>query len=186
MNLQWLADLKKLRLTKTQWKSILKWFCYAAALLVTMVIQSVILSRLPIFGSKVNLVPYFIGCVCIIEGPDSGSCFALIASLAWALSDGDYGFVSILVLTCGGMGVGLLLRDLLHPRLLTCVVCCFALCLCHDTAIFLLRLYLKTVTARQYLRIMFPGTLMGVLSCPVFYFLFRVIHRIGGDSLWTE
>lgn len=186
MNVQWISDLKKLRLTRLQWKSVLKWFLYAAGLMATLVIQSVILSRLPVFGARVNLVPYYVGCVCVIEGPDSGSVFALIASLAWALSGGDYGFVAILILTCGGMGIGLLMRDLLHRRLLTCVVCCFALCLCHDTAVFLLRLYLRTVTARQYFRILIPGTILGALSCPVFYYLFRAIHRIGGNSVWNE
>ena len=185
MDNQWLNDLKKLRITRLQWRTIMKWALYAFAFVATLVIQSVILSRLLVFGTKVNLVPYFIGCVCVIEGPDSGSVFALIASLVWALSGGDLGFVSIAVLTCGGMGVGLLMRDLLHRRLLTCVICCFALSLCHDTAIFLLRLYLNTVTARQYFRILIPGTILGVLSCPVFYHLFRAIHRLGG-SAWND
>lgn len=186
MRKQWIADLKKLRITKKQWKTILKWFLYAVALVATLVIQSVILSRLPVFGAKVNLVPYFVGCVCVIEGADSGSVFALIASLVWALSGGDYGFASILILTCGGMGLGILLQKLLRRQLVTCIVCCFLLCLCHDTAIFLLRLYMKTVTARQYLRILVPGTLIGSLSCPVFYFLFRAIHRVGGNSTWND
>ena len=179
---QWLSDLGKLRITKKQWRSILKWVLYALSLMATMVIQSVLLSRLPVLGAKVNLVPYFVGCVCIIEGADSGSVFALLASLAWALYGGDFGFVSIVVLTCGGMGLGLAMRGLLRTQLLTCVICCFALCLCHDTAIFLLRLYLHTVTPRQYFRILLPGTVLGALSCPVFYALFRGIHRVGGNE----
>ncbi len=186
MNQKWLVELQKLRITKKQWKNVLKWVLYAGAFAMTVVLQGVIFSRIPVFGAKVNLVPYFVGCVCIIEGADSGSFFALLASLAWALYGGDFGFVSVLVLTCGGMGLGLLMRDLLQKQILTCVLCCFVLCLCHDSAIFLLRLYLNTVAARQYFRILLPSTLLGALSCPVFYYLFGAIHRMGGNTAWNE
>ncbi len=181
-----LAQLKKLRITKKQWKTILKWTLYACALVATLVLQGVILSRLPVLGAKVNLVPYFVGCVCIIEGADSGSLFALLASLVWALSGGDLGFVSILVLTCGSMGVGLLMQKLLRRQLLSCILCCFALSLCHESAIFLLRLFLRTVTPWQYLRLALPSILLGIPSCPVFYYLFRAIHRVEGESKWNE
>lgn len=186
MEKHWFTDLKKLRITRIQWRIIGKWSLYTIVLVATIVIQSVILSRLPIFGAKVNLIPYLIGCVCIIEGADSGSLFSLIASLIWALSGGDYGFVSILILTCGGMGLGLLFQKLLRCQLVTCLVCCFILALCHDTSIFLLRLYMKSVTAMQYFRILIPGTLLGIFSCPVFFYLFQLIHRIGGNHTWND
>ena len=178
-------QLQKLRITRQQWRIIFKWALYAAAFIFTIVFQGVILSRHPLFGVKVNLVPYFVGCVCIIEGADSGAVFALIVSLVWALSGGDLGFVSILVLTLGGMGLGILTENLLREQLLTCVVCCFVLCLVHDSAVFALRLFLRTVTARQYFRILVPGVLLGIPSCPVFYYLFRLIRRVGGGSAWN-
>ena len=180
-----LRQLQKLRITRQQWKIILKWALYAAAFLLTLVIQGVILSRRPLFGIKVNLVPYFVGCVCIIEGADSGSVFAMIVSFAWALAGADLGFVSILVLTLGGMGLGIAMENLLREHIVTCIVCCFVLCLVHESAIYLLRLFLHTVTARQYFRILVPGVLLGIPSCPVFYYLFRLIHRVGGGSTWN-
>ena len=180
-----LQQLQKLRITRQQWKIIFKWALYTCAFIATVVIQGVILSRHGLFGVKVNLVPYFVGCVCIIEGADSGSVFALIVSLAWALSGGDLGFVSILVLTLGGMGLGIAMENLLRDHIGTCVVCCFALCLVHESAIFLLRLFLHTVTARQYFRILVPGVLLGIPSCPVFYYLFRLIHRVEGGPKWS-
>ncbi len=180
-----LQQLQKLRITRQQWIIILKWALYAAAFIFTLVIQGVILNRHPLFGIRVNLVPYFVGCVCVIEGADAGSVFALVVSLAWALSGGDLGFVSILVLTLGGMGLGIAMENLLREHVVTCIVCCFVLCLCHDSVIFLLRLFLHTVTARQYFRILVPGVLLGIPSCPVFYYLFRLIHRVGGGSKWS-
>lgn len=184
MDSQWLSQIKKLHITRSQWRIFLKWALYAAAFVATVVVQSVILSRLPVFDAKVNLVPYFIGCVCLIEGADSGSIFALITSLVWALSGGDLGYVSILVLTCGGMGIGLLVKRFLRLQLLTCIICCLLLSLCHESVIFLLRLFLKTATAQQYFRILIPGVLLGIPSCPVFFYLFRAIHRVGGSSAW--
>lgn len=180
------AQLQKLRITRRQWRTFLKWALYAITFLATLVIQGVILSRNPLLGVKVNLVPYFVGCVCIIEGADSGSVFALIVSFAWALAGADLGFVSILVLTLGSMSLGLLMQNLLRQHVLTCIVCCFALCLCHDSLIFLLRLFLRTVTPQQYFRILLPSVLLGVPSCPVFNYLFRLISRVGGGSPWSE
>ena len=180
------AQLQKLRITRQQWRTLLKWALYAVAFIAALVIQGVILSRHPLFGVKVNLVPWFVGCVCFIEGGDSGSIFALIVSLAWALSGSDLGFVSILVLTCGSMGLGLLMQNYLRPHLITCVVLCLILALCHDSAIFLLRLFLHTVTPRQYLRICLPGTLLGLPSSVLFYYLFGPIHRVGGGAAWNE
>ncbi|MBE6932340.1 MAG: hypothetical protein E7464_03030 [Ruminococcaceae bacterium] len=182
MENQWYSQLRKLHITRSQWRTFFKWALYTAAFVATVVLQSVILSRMPVFGAKVNLVPYFVGCVCIIEGADSGSMFALLISLVWALSGGDMGYVSVLVLTCGGMGLGLLMRKLLRQQLVTCVVCCFVLSLCHESAIFLLRLFLDTATAAQYFRILIPGVLLGIPSCPVFFYLFRAIHRVGGNT----
>ena len=77
------------------------------------------------------------------------------------------------------------MEDLLREHLGTCIVCCFVLCLVHESAIFLLRLFLHTVTPRQYFRILVPGVLLGIPSCPVFYYLFRLIHRVGGGSTWN-
>ena len=181
-----LQQLQKLRITRQQWKIIFKWALYTVAFIATVVIQGVILNRQPLFGVRVNLVPYFIGCVCIVEGADAGSVFALIVSLAWALSGGDLGFVSILVLTLGGMALGIAMDNLLRDHIGTCIACCFVLCLVHESAIFLLRLFLHTVTPRQYLRICLPGTLLGLPSSVIFYYLFGLIHRVGGGSAWNE
>ncbi len=181
-----LSQLKKLRITRNQWRCILKWALYSLSLVGILVIQSVILSRLPVLGAKVNLVPWFVGCVCFIEGPDSGSIFALLSSLVWALSGGDLGFVSILVLTFGGMGIGLLVERLFRRQIFVCMACCLLLSLCHEGAIFALRLYLHTVTPAQFFYILIPGVLLGIPACPVFFYLCRAICRTEGGRLWNE
>ncbi len=185
MDAQWLTQLQKLRITKLQWRTFFKWALYAGAFVAVLVLQGVILSRLPLLGAKVNLVPWFVGCVCILEGPNSGSGFALPASLVWAFSGGELGYVSILVLTCGGMALGLLMQRYLRMQLLSCMVCCLLLSLCHESAIFLLRLFLHSAAPQQYFRILIPGVLWGIPACPVFYYLFRAIHRVGGNSTWN-
>lgn len=181
-----LSQLKKLRITRNQWRSILKWALYSLCLVGILVIQSVILSRLPVFGAKVNLVPWFVGCVCFIEGSESGSIFALLASLTWALSGGDLGFVSILVLTYGGMGIGLLVERVFRRQVFVCMGCCLLLSLCNESAIFALRLYLHTVTLPQYFHILIPGVLLGIPICPLFFYLCRAINRSEGGQIWNE
>ena len=181
-----LRELDKLRLTRTQWKGFAQWVLYGLALVLTVVLQNVILNRIALFGLHINLVPCLVGCVCVIEGPDRGSVFALLAGLFWASVGGDYGFVSILVLTMGGMGIGLLLSGWLRVNVLSCVVLCLLLALVNDGIIFLLRLFLHTVRVPQYWRISLPSTLISGVFCPAYYYLFRVFHRVGGAANCSE
>ncbi len=181
-----LSQLKKLRITRNQWRAILKWALYSLSFVCILVIQSVILSRLPVLGAKVNLIPWFVGCVCFIEGPDTGSIFALLTSLTWALSGGDLGFVSILALTFGGMGIGLLVQKVFRQQVFVCMGCCLLLSLCHESAIFALRLYLHTVTMPQYFHILIPSVLLGIPVCPLFFYLSRAIYHTEGGRIWNE
>ena len=181
----WNQRLQKLRITKKQGRTLLKWVLYAAVLVVIVVVQGVILSRLPLFGAKVNLLPCYVMCVCIVEGADRGGVFALFASLVWALSGAQLGAVSILVLTLGGLAAGILMERLLRDNLVTCVLCCLAVTLVHESAILLLLLFLGQVTPFQYVRILLPGAAFSVVPCPAFYYLSRAITRVGGN-LWNE
>lgn len=181
----WSRRLQKLRITKKQGRTLLKWALYAAVLVAIIVVQGVVLSRLPLFGARLNLICCYVVCVCVVEGPDRGGVFALCASLVWALSGAQLGFVSILVLTLGGMLCAIAMERLLRDNLATCAICCFAVSLVHESAIFLLLLFLHRVTGYQYLRILLPSVLFSMVGCPAFYYLARAITRVGG-SLWNE
>lgn len=172
--------MDKLHITHKQWLCFLKWTIYTLMFVVTLTIQNTILSRVPIFGVKLDLIPPCLICVALIEGGEQGGVFALCTSLVWALSGSDFGFVSILVLTAGAIFSAWLCTVLLRRGLLSCALCCLAALLIHESCIFLMRLYLGTVTPIQYLLVLLPGVLFSLIGCPVFYYLSRAISKIGG------
>ena len=70
--------------------------------LLAMALQGTILSRLSIFGVKLNLLPACIICVALQEGQERGGVFALCASTVLAVAGADFGYLSIAVLTFSG------------------------------------------------------------------------------------
>jgi len=72
--------LKWLYLTKLQRLQILKWTLYAVSCIFLLVVQDVIMCRLTIFGGTTDLCVSAILLICVLEGTETGSIFALIAS----------------------------------------------------------------------------------------------------------
>lgn len=172
--------LKHFYLTKRQWFGILKWTVYVLLFLLAVVCQSVILSRLPIFGIRLNAIPILLVCVCLREGTEQGGLFVLLASLFWALSGVDMGNLSILILTVCAVVSAFLCQTVLSDRIVSAAVCCFATALIHDTVIFVFKLILSEVAAASWLRVLLPGVVLSMLTFPLSYFLVKVISKIGG------
>lgn len=89
----------KLYLTKKQRRSIARWALYGLVLLVASVLQDVILCRLQLFGATTDLVPCGIILICILEGAEKSSLFALAASFTHLFSGGMPGIYSPVILT---------------------------------------------------------------------------------------
>ncbi len=64
--------MNKLHITRKQWIFFLRWAVYGAMFLLAMALQGTILSRLSIFGVKLNLLPACIICVALQEGQERG------------------------------------------------------------------------------------------------------------------
>ena len=78
--------LSKLQLTKLQQKQVLKWALYGLLLLILSVLQDVVLCRLRLWGGTTDLLPCAIFTICLLEGTERGSVFALVASFFYLLS----------------------------------------------------------------------------------------------------
>ena len=69
----------KLRLTPLQRKSVLKWLLYSAVCVAGLVLQDSMLARLRLFGGCFDVTPALIVLICVLEGSENGSLFALLA-----------------------------------------------------------------------------------------------------------
>ena len=171
---------RHLHLTKLQWLGILKWSLYGLLTLVVLLLQTVVLTQLPVFGVKLSPLPILIVCVCIREGPEKGGVYAILATLFWCLSGADFGTLSVAVLSVGAILSAVLCRAVLTLRFLPAALCCLAVSLVNESLIFVFKLILPPAVAlSNYWRILLPTVALSMLFMPIHYALVKLIGRIG-------
>lgn len=173
--------LKHFYLTRRQWFGILKWTVYALLFLLAVVFQSVILSRLPLFGFRLNAIPILLVCVCLREGPEKGGLFVLLASTFWALSGIDMGNLWLLTVTLCAVFSAILCRTVLSDRIVSAAVCCFVSLLLCESLVFVFKLILTEIDPANYLRVLLPSAALSMLTFLPSYLLVKAIAKIGGD-----
>ena len=171
---------KYFHLTKLQWQSILKWSLYGLLTLLVLLLQTVVLSKLPVWGAKLTPLPALIVCVCVKEEPEKGGVYAILASLLWCLSGADFGNHSVAVIPVGAMLSAVLCRAVLTLRFVPTALCCLAVTLLNAAAIFLFKLILPpTVALENFWRVLLPGVGLSMAFVPLHYGLVKLIGRIG-------
>lgn len=171
---------KHFHLTKTQWLGILKWSLYGLLTLLTLLLQTVVLSRTTALRIKPTPLPVLIACICIREGPERGGIYAILAALLWCFSGADYGSLSVALLPTGAILSAVLCRAVLTLRFLPTALCAFAVTLLNASVIFVFKLILPpTVGLDNYWRILLPGVALSMLFLPIQYPLVKCISRIG-------
>ena len=172
--------LKHLHLTTLQWLGILKWFLYGLLTLLVLLLQTVLLSKLPVLGVKLVPLTALIVCVCVREGPEKGGLYAILSTLFWCLSGSDFGNISVAIIPIGVMLSAILCRAVLTLRLLPTALCCLAVMLVNDSAVFIFKLILPpTVALDNYWRVLLPGVGLSMAFVPLHYALVKLIGRIG-------
>ena len=172
--------LKYFHLTKRQWQGVLKWVLYGLLTLLALLGQQVVLAKLPVWGTKLTLLPALIVCVCVREGPEKGGIYAILAALLWCLSGADFGNLSVAVIPIGAMLSAVLCRAVLSLRFLPTALCCLGVTFLNATVIFAFKLILPPAVALEnYWRVLLPGVGLSMAFVPLHYGLVAVIGRIG-------
>lgn len=174
----------KLYLTKKQRKTILKWFLYAMVLLALSVIQDVVLCNVRLFGATTDLVPCGIFLICLLEGTENGSVFALISSLLYLFSGSAPGPITLVFITGLSIFVCLFRQSYLQKGFFTAMLCVAVEMLLYELAVFAIQLFLGATLPS---RLVGFGITVGLslLAAPVLYPIVLAIGAIGGES-WKE
>ena len=158
-------------------KKKLMWLCYALLTLFCSLAETAVLSRLPIFGVPIVLIPSLVALVGACRNTEEGGAFGLCVGLFWAFS-GVGSPAVILLLTAGGLFGGYLCEALLTRRLLSVLLACAAVLLGTLTLAAILHVYLHGGSARMIAAAM----LQAILSLPAaaaLYFPVKAIGRMG-------
>ena len=180
---------KYFHLTKLQWQGILKWSLYGLLTLLVLLLQTVVLAKLPIWGARLTPLPALIVCVCVREGPEKGGVYAILAALLWCLSGADFGNLSVAVIPVGAILSAVLCRAVLTLRFLPTALCAFGVSLLNACVIFAFKLILPptvplivnppTVALENLWRVLLPGEILSMVFMPIHYVLVKRIGRIG-------
>lgn len=174
----------KLHLTAKQRRSLLKWFLYALVLVVLSVLQDVLLSRMDIFGATTELVPCGIFLICLLEGLESGSLFALLAGCLYLFSGSSAGNHVIVLITAIAVLVTYLRQSFLQKGFGAAMLCTAGAMLLYEMTLFFIGLFFGlTLWGRIGVFALTAG--LSLLIAPALYPLFLAIGKIGGES-WKE
>ncbi len=176
--------LSKLYLTQKQRRSVLKWLLYCLVLLVLSVLQDVIFSRLRLFGAATELVPCGIFLICVLEGLESGSVFALVSSVVYLFSGTAAGYYSIVLITVLSVAVTFFRQSFLQKGFSAAMLCTGVAILFYELLVFGIGLFLGLTTFGRIGAFCLTG-LMSLVAAPVLYPVLLSIGRIGGEA-WKE
>lgn len=174
----------KLYLTQKQRKEILKWSLYGALLLALSLLQDVVLCRLDLFGATTELVPVGIFLICILEGAESGSIFALVSSLLYLFSGTAAGPYSMVLITVLAVGMTIFRQAYLQKGLAAAVLCAGVAMLAYELLQFVMGLFLGlTIPVRIVGFLITAG--LSIIAIPILYPIALSIGTIGGET-WKE
>ena len=174
----------KLYLTQKQRKGLLKWSLYGALLLVLSLLQDVVLCRVHLWGATTELVPVGIFLICILEGAESGSIFALVSSLLYLFSGTAAGPYSMVFITFLAVGVTIFRQAYLQKGLAAAILCAGTATLVYEMLQFLMGLFLGLTIPVRIVGFAITGGL-SVIAIPLLYPLALFIGTIGGET-WKE
>ena len=173
-----------LHITKSQRDRVLKWGSYTGLLILLLVIQDVLMSKVSIFGTTTDLMAAAILLITVIEGVDTGRLFVLIATVLFYFSGSAPGPYTVALLPVLGIGTCMFRQRYWHRNLSSIVLCAGIALMVYETAVFGMGVFNGlTYWGRSFA---FVGT--GLLSWAVMLPLYPLIHAIGqiGGNIWKE
>lgn len=174
----------KLHLTQKQRKSLLKWALYALLLLVLSLLQDVVLSRFRLFGATTDLVPCAIILICILEGSQKGSIFALVSSAFYLFSGSAAGPYCLILITFLAIIVCIFRQGYLQEGFAAAMLCTVFAVVVYEAAVFAIG-YVMGLTIPSRIIGFGVTAVLSCLAAPVLYPIILSIASIGGET-WKE
>ena len=174
----------KLYLTPTQRRSLLKWTLYGAVLVVLSVIQDVLLCHLNIFGATTELVPCCIFLICLLEGVDNGTLFALVSGALYVFSGSSAGNHVIVLITGVAFLATFLRQSYLQKGFSAAMLCTAGAMVLYSLLVFFIGLFFG-VTHFSRIGVFFLRAFLSLLAAPALYPLLQAIGKLGGEA-WKE
>ena len=174
----------KLRLTPLQRKSVLKWMLYSAVCVAGLVLQDSMLARLRLFGGCFDVTPALIVLICVLEGSENGSLFALLASMVYVFSGTGQGHYCIAMLTLAAVLATAFRQSYLRRGAGSDLICVCGAMVLYEMAVFTAGV-VQGLTYRARWGVFLMTAIISTLAAGAVYALLKYIGTIGGNA-WKE
>jgi hypothetical protein len=174
----------KLRLTPLQRKSVLKWLLYSAVCVAGLVLQDSMLARLRLFGGCFDVTPALIVLICVLEGSENGSLFALLASMVYVFSGTGQGHYCIAMLTLAAVLATAFRQSYLRRGAGSDLICVGGAMVLYEMAVFTAGV-VQGLTYRGRWGVFLMTAIVSTLAAGAVYALLKYIGTIGGNA-WKE
>ena len=174
----------KLKLTPLQRKSLLKWGLYSAVCVAGLVLQDSMLARARLFGGCFDVTPALIVLICVLEGSENGSLFALVASMVYVFSGTGQGYYCIAMLTLAAVLVTIFRQAYLRRGAASDLICVGGAMMLYEMGVFVAGM-LQGLTYRARWGVFFMTAVISTLTAGAVYALLKYIGTIGGNA-WKE
>lgn len=176
--------LSKLYITKKQRQAIYKWLLMALVLIVLLVIQDVILSRVTIFGASINIITTALLLVCMLQDPETGSVFLLISSAVYWFSGSAPGSYVIALLTVIGSLLAIIRQSYLYNHFGSFVLCTGLASVAYELSLFAIGCFLGYTTVSRLNGALISAA-VSLVIIPLLYPVIKTISNIGGET-WKD
>lgn len=178
------GTLKKLYITPKQRRRIGKWLLMSLMLLAVCVVQDVILSRIKLWGTTFDLMAATLLLTCILQDPEYGSIYVLVASAVYSFTGTAPGYYVIALITVIGVLVAIVRFCYLHTGFGSAMVCTAGAILLYELSLFAIGLFFGYITLGRWTTYLIK-TGITVAVMPLLYPIFHGILKIGGET-WND
>ncbi len=176
--------VKSLHITQQQRIRLLRWTLLSLVCVLCLVLQDCIMSRIKLFGATTDLAVAAILLVCVMEGSETGSIFALIASVVYFYSGSAPTPYCVALITIPGLLCGLFRQKYWHFSGGSVFLCSAIAMLVYELGLFLIALFggLTRWDRVNYFLLTAAYSIAWMIP------LFQLIYRIGkmGGYVWKE
>ena len=174
----------KLLLTKKQRQSLLKWLLYSLTCVAGLVLQDSMLARLRLLGGGFEIAPALVILICVLEGCENGSLFALLSSMIYVFSGTGQGHYCIALLTLAAVFAAAFRQSYLRRGAGSDLICVGIFLMLYELGVFAVGLFLELTYPGRWVWFVMTA-ILSTLTAGVLYKLLTHIGTIGGN-VWKE
>ena len=176
--------VSKLLLTPLQRKALLKWVLYSLTCVAGLVLQDSMLAQLRLFGGCFDVTPALIILICVLEGSENGSVFALLASMVYVFSGTGQGLYCIVLLTAAAVLAVAFRQSYLRRSAGSDLICTGGAMVLYELSLLTVGV-LQGLTYRGRWPVFVLTAIISTLAAGAVYALLKHIGTTGGNA-WKE